>query len=163
MNPDWRRLATVVQQRRRELGLTQEAVRARGGPSTATMRMLEGGHQESYRPGILADLERALQWTAGSVEAILAGGDPVVAPPPDPAGRTSNMRRWDDSRPAARDDRYDALTDDADIRLVMDSDLPESDKHEIVRELLAERTVERRRRVELAHKFISRFRRVNGE
>ena len=57
--------------------MTQEDVRAAGGPSTATQRLIEGGHQSRYQPVILGRLETALKWERGSVRRILAGGDPV--------------------------------------------------------------------------------------
>jgi hypothetical protein len=49
-----------------------------GGPSTSTMRMIEGGLQDSYKPAVLARLEDVLRWRRGSVRAVLAGGDPVA-------------------------------------------------------------------------------------
>ncbi len=76
---DWQRLAALVSERRADLGMTQEDVRAAGGPSTATMRLIEGGHQSRYQPVILGRLETALKWERGSVRRILAGGDPVAA------------------------------------------------------------------------------------
>jgi hypothetical protein len=95
---DWQRLAACVRDRRSDLGLTQEETAAAGGPSTATLRLIENGRQGGYRPAILRALERALQWERGSVRAILDGGDPapadddatlpgippVAAPDPDP-------------------------------------------------------------------------------
>ena len=77
---DWQRLAALVSERRGDLRMTQEEVRAAGGPSTATQRLIEGGRQSRYQPRILADLEAALGWQRGSVRRILAGGDPVLAP-----------------------------------------------------------------------------------
>jgi hypothetical protein len=74
---DWRRLAEAARDRRNELGFTQEDARAAGGPSTATMRLIEGALQEGYTPAILRRLEGALRWAPGSVRAVLAGGDPV--------------------------------------------------------------------------------------
>jgi hypothetical protein len=76
---DWERLAACVRERRTDLGLTQEDVRSAGGPSTATMRLIEGALQTSYQPAILARLENALGWRRGSVRRILAGGDPEIA------------------------------------------------------------------------------------
>lgn len=76
---DWRRLASKVIERRNELGLTQEDVRAAGGPSTATMRLVEGALQDSYKDASLARLERALQWRVGSIDRILQGLDPITA------------------------------------------------------------------------------------
>lgn len=43
------------------------------------MRLIEGALQDSYRPGVLADLERGIRWKHGSVDSILAGGDPTPA------------------------------------------------------------------------------------
>jgi hypothetical protein len=74
---NWARLAEAARDRRSELGLTQEDARAAGGPSTATMRLIEGALQDGYTPAILRRLEVALRWTPGSVRAVLAGGDPV--------------------------------------------------------------------------------------
>lgn len=74
---DWRRLATYVNKRRHLLGLTQQDIRSLGGPSTATMRLIEGALQDSYRPMVLSSLEKALRWAPGSIEAILAGGEPT--------------------------------------------------------------------------------------
>ena len=74
---DWDRLAEATRERRVELGLTQEDVRAAGGPSTATMRLIEGALQHGYQPATLRDLEQALRWERGSVGRLLDGGDPV--------------------------------------------------------------------------------------
>ena len=77
---DWQRLADFVSERRADLGMTQEDVRAAGGPSTATQRLSEGNLQSRYQPVILGRLETALKWERGSVRRILAGGDPVLTP-----------------------------------------------------------------------------------
>lgn len=74
---DWRRLATQIARRRRELGMTQREVQEAGGPSVATLRNLEAGTQDSYQGVVLGRLEQALRWRVGSVEATLAGGDPT--------------------------------------------------------------------------------------
>ncbi|MFG1659009.1 hypothetical protein ACGFIY_21005 [Micromonospora chersina] len=73
---DWQRLGTYVTRRRNELGLTQSQVQARGGPSIATVRNIELAVKDSYRDGNLRALERALDWPAGAVDRILAGGEP---------------------------------------------------------------------------------------
>lgn len=80
---DWQRLAKYVVDRRNAYGWTQEDVRAAGGPSTATMRLIEGARQDSYKPRVLASLERALLWRPGSVDAILNGGDPTLTSGPE--------------------------------------------------------------------------------
>lgn len=90
---DWRALAEAVLSRRAVLDLTQEDVAAAGGPSTSTMRLIEGALQDGYTPVILRRLEDALRWKRGSVRDVIAGGSPVpleeVAPrapaPPPPS------------------------------------------------------------------------------
>jgi hypothetical protein len=90
---DWPRLAAAVRDRRGELGLTQEQAAAAGGPSTATMRLIEGALQDSYTPATLRKLEGALHWKRGSVRDILSGGSPAPLeqeaprPPARPAVR----------------------------------------------------------------------------
>jgi hypothetical protein len=74
----------LVRERRDDLGLTQAAVAAAGGPSSATMRLIEGALQQGYQPAILNRLEDAIRWQRGSVRTVLDGGDPV---PLERAGR----------------------------------------------------------------------------
>lgn len=85
---DWPRLARFVRDRRDELGMSQEDVRAAGGPSTATMNMIENpDHRRAgYSRSTYSKLERALRWQPMSARAILKGGDPS---PVDDAGRSS--------------------------------------------------------------------------
>jgi hypothetical protein len=109
---DWPRLAQHVRERRVELGMTQEDVRAAGGPSTATMTLIEGAKQDKYELYILARLENALRWRKGSIRDILAGGDalplgsdrPEPGPDDDPVARLADFARWLDSQP---DDEYE--------------------------------------------------------
>jgi transcriptional regulator with XRE-family HTH domain len=75
---DWSRLGRLVRDRRTELGLTQAEVHTAGGPSPATLYLLETGGRDSYRPQVLRRLERALGWRAGSVRRVLAGGQPML-------------------------------------------------------------------------------------
>lgn len=157
MANDWRRLGKYVEERRRGLGLTQEDVRARGGPSTATMRLIEGALQDSYRPSILGRLERSLDWSAGSVQAILEGSEPTEAPRLRlPAQRVGGNR-------GDHPDEEPVPADDADIELVMDSDLPYEEKSRIVRELIEERGEERRRRYQRAQRLVDMYRRASGD
>jgi hypothetical protein len=75
---NWSHLGRLVRERRTELGLTQAEVQSAGGPSPATLYLIETGRHGSYRPQVLRRLERALGWRAGSVRAVLAGGQPVL-------------------------------------------------------------------------------------
>ncbi|GEL19455.1 hypothetical protein PA7_32920 [Pseudonocardia asaccharolytica DSM 44247 = NBRC 16224] len=89
---DWAQLGRLVRERRAELGLTQAEVYSAGGPSPATLYLLESGHRGSYRPHILCRLERALDWGAGSIRRVLAGGRPILG-------------EADETLPPIRDDR----------------------------------------------------------
>lgn len=79
---NWRLLAEEVTKRRIDLGMTQQDVQAAGGPAQSTLRHIEGAHQDTYRKVVLRRLEKALAWEAGSVDAILAGGEPTVSASP---------------------------------------------------------------------------------
>ncbi|OZE77153.1 hypothetical protein CH305_18115 [Rhodococcus sp. 15-649-2-2] len=48
-----------------------------GGPSTATLRGIEGGKGGDYRAGTLEPLEKILRWQIGSISEILRGNDPI--------------------------------------------------------------------------------------
>lgn len=74
---DWRRLAELTEKRRTELRLSQPDVQQRGGPSVATLRLIEGALSEGYRERTFSQLEHALRWGTGSVQRILQGGDPT--------------------------------------------------------------------------------------
>ena len=75
---DWHHLAQQVRDRREELGLTQENLAALGGPSTATLRLIENAAARSYRAKTLRQLEAALGWQEQSARRILAGLKPVL-------------------------------------------------------------------------------------
>lgn len=77
MNSEWSLVAPYVLARRKELGLTQEDIKQRGGPSAALVRQLENGNYDAaMNPAIEGGLERALRWKVGSLESIKHGGEP---------------------------------------------------------------------------------------
>ncbi len=88
----WLRLGRMLERRRAELGygFRQRAifVRARGAGaiSLKTISRLEKGERGSYPESTLGTVEAMYQWSPGSVEAVLTGGEAnplVAAPPPD--------------------------------------------------------------------------------
>ncbi len=88
----WLRLGRVLERRRGELGyeFRQRArfVRERGGGriSVKTISRLEKGERGSYPESTIGTIEAMYQWSPGSVEAVLMGGEPnmiLVAPPAD--------------------------------------------------------------------------------
>jgi transcriptional regulator with XRE-family HTH domain len=74
----WEKLGAEVRERRIDLGLTQEQLVERGGPSTPTLRAIENDRAGRLSPRLRRSLERALQWSSGSVDRILAGEAPAV-------------------------------------------------------------------------------------
>jgi transcriptional regulator with XRE-family HTH domain len=90
----WEVLGDAVRHRRKELGLTQADVTARGGPSVETVRAIENNRAGRLGRQSRRALERAIEWDEGSIDAVLEGGIPrlfatttaeVSAPPAAPA------------------------------------------------------------------------------
>jgi hypothetical protein len=79
-SPQRQRLRTLMEARREELRLPWTEVAAAGGTSVKTISNVRIGEQ-----GILPEtrhmIETGLRWAPGSIEAILAGGDPAPLPP----------------------------------------------------------------------------------
>jgi len=72
----WQAVARRVADRRRELGLSVAAAAARGGVDEATWERVEAAARPGYRRHREEGVCRALGWTPGSIERILAGGEP---------------------------------------------------------------------------------------
>lgn len=77
---EWRRLGEEVKRRRGYLGFKsrREFAEATDFPAK-TLSDLEQGKRTTFTPDTFARLEGALQWESGSVQAVLAGGDPKPA------------------------------------------------------------------------------------
>lgn len=87
MSGDWNRLGAYVVQRRNELGYgSQAALGEASDVSYRTISRLETGH--SIGKNNLRKLEQALLWELGSVDAIIAGGDPTPI-----KGQSTEVRR----------------------------------------------------------------------
>lgn len=85
-----KRLGQAVVARRIELGM--RTTKALSEEASLTPRMLgdlENGRRDNFSGGTKAQIERALQWKPGSIDATLAGGDPtpilggIVLPEPE--------------------------------------------------------------------------------
>lgn len=66
---DWQRLAGKIRKRRAELDLSQQQVADAARVSLRTVASLESGQPAKERT--LVRVERALEWTAGSMDAVL--------------------------------------------------------------------------------------------
>lgn len=93
---DRERVARRVRERRLELGMTQEEVATSGGPSTATLRLIENASPTIPRLKSQRQLENALEWEPGSYRALLRGDEPTervaIKPPAHPGRRYSDPR-----------------------------------------------------------------------
>lgn len=75
---DWGHLAEVLEERISELNLTQSEIQSRGGPSPAKVREIINRRANSLSPSKRRDLERAVEWEPGSVDAALKGEPPTT-------------------------------------------------------------------------------------
>jgi hypothetical protein len=91
-NDAWLRLGRMLERRRGELGygFRQRArfARERGGGmiSVKTISRLENGERASYPESTVGTVEAMYQWSPGSVERVLTGGEPnplLLGPAPD--------------------------------------------------------------------------------
>jgi transcriptional regulator with XRE-family HTH domain len=83
MTNDWDRLARAIRERRRVLDLTQQQLADAARVTRTTVKNLEGARKPTSRlPSSMGALEQALGWAVGSGEAVLAGGEPTPAAPP---------------------------------------------------------------------------------
>jgi transcriptional regulator with XRE-family HTH domain len=85
MAQDWKRLAEAVRHERRRRGLTQKALADSAGVVEASVQKLERGDGYERRPTAPYAVAEAFGWTRGSIESILAGGEPMSASPREAA------------------------------------------------------------------------------
>lgn len=77
---DRKRLARLVIARRVELGMhTTKALAKDAGLSPRMLGDVENGRRDNFSSGAKAQIERALRWDPGSIDAILRGGDPTTS------------------------------------------------------------------------------------
>lgn len=94
MADDWIRLGAMVRERREDLGLTQADVQNLDGPSPASLRMIENGRAQTMIRNKRRKLEAALKWRPGSIDDILAGGDPA---PSSESVRIPHIRQFSEA------------------------------------------------------------------
>ena len=73
MSPNLKALGQAVYERRSMLGLTQDQVAARGGPSDTTLTRIEAGEPPVPMAATLRKLDVGLSWTPGSARRVLDG------------------------------------------------------------------------------------------
>lgn len=90
-----KRLGHAVVARRTDLGMrTTKALAELADLSPRMLGDVENGRRDNFSPGAKAQIERALQWEPGSIDAVLAGGDPTPMPsPPRPVTDEADYKR----------------------------------------------------------------------
>ncbi|UGT42828.1 helix-turn-helix domain-containing protein [Nocardia yamanashiensis] len=73
--PDIKALSERVKARRKENGWTQADVARKGGPAAGAISQIERCLMESPAEDVLAKLDTALEWPAGTAEGILRGAE----------------------------------------------------------------------------------------
>lgn len=96
----WEKLAEAVKARRNELGLTQADIGRLGGPSPAVVGAIENNRATQLSPRLRRGLDEALQWEAGSVSRVLAGGQATPINPKSPTDPgVADPARWGGAAP----------------------------------------------------------------
>jgi transcriptional regulator with XRE-family HTH domain len=85
------RLDEAMRQRRVQLGLSWEDIATAADITSAHLRRIRVG-QYLPRDTTAAKLERAFRWSPGSIDTVLAGGEPT---PLDPAPASADKERPD--------------------------------------------------------------------
>lgn len=80
------KLEAAMEQRRVELRMSWREVSSAAGMSYEGLRAIRKGDRHP-NPVTKGRIEDALQWSSGSVDAVLAGGEPTPAQPPQPSLR----------------------------------------------------------------------------
>jgi transcriptional regulator with XRE-family HTH domain len=76
MDAHWDALATAIAQRRKVLRYSQLELAKEADVSRATVQKLESATGPGTTRKVLTAIEQALNWLPGSIDAILAGGEP---------------------------------------------------------------------------------------
>lgn len=72
MKNEWVVIGELVRRRRDRLGLKQDELKARGGPGVATVGKIERAAQDGFPLRTQHQLEKALGWSLGTIEEVMA-------------------------------------------------------------------------------------------
>lgn len=81
MDRDWTRLGKALQAARRapSVGLTQEEMAEALGVGRSVIQLIEGGKEYKKPTASMRTYAARVGWAEGSIERVLAGGDPILA------------------------------------------------------------------------------------
>ncbi|WP_018384627.1 helix-turn-helix domain-containing protein [Wenjunlia vitaminophila] len=153
MSTDWERLGRELVEARKALGLTQRQVADRIGVSRTPIQSIERGDPRAKPTGTMRSYARLVGWQDGSLEAVLAGREPIREGAPE--GRPARQAPEVDDLPVlvAEELREGALLgatvldltelgSDARMIVIMKG-RPDASPEEIRRDLLAWRRTQR--------------------
>lgn len=132
---DWERLGRLVVAARVAGGMhSREQFASASGFSTRFLGDVEKARRTNYDQASLARLEKVLGWKPGSIDSILAGGEPT--------------RVQAGTEDTAEDDDFADL--ELEVRMILEWDLPENVKQDLITEAwrLRERQLAARRRLD---------------
>lgn len=104
---EWDRLGEFVAKRMDELSLKQAEIQQRGGPSPAKVREITSRRATAMSPSKRRDLERAIEWKPGSIDTVLAGGQPQGIDDAGGLDRREQARRIVNAAPTTHDKYFD--------------------------------------------------------
>lgn len=118
MDPNWAALAAAIKKRRKTLRYSQSALAKAAGLSRSTIQKLEWATAENIEHETMIKLESGLEWGAGSVNAVLGGGNAaqLTKIPSDPADLE---RRYRHSETVVEGGRVLKIVDDMLLKVYM--------------------------------------------
>lgn len=81
----WQRLGEMIVERRIQLGWTQAQFSVAADVAAKVISDMENGRRSDYQVPTLVKVQTALGWEVGSIQDVLAGGQPTVRPNARPA------------------------------------------------------------------------------
>lgn len=77
----WQRLGEMIVERRVEIGWTQAQFSVAAGVAAKVISDMENGRRADYQISTLVKVQTALGWATGSIQDVLAGGEPTLRIP----------------------------------------------------------------------------------
>lgn len=74
----WVRLGELIKLRMATRSLHPNDIEEAGGPKPTKLREIVNGRAQTIRQSLKVNLEKVLDWTPGSIDLVLAGGDPIA-------------------------------------------------------------------------------------
>jgi transcriptional regulator with XRE-family HTH domain len=99
MDRDWVRLGKALQAARKASGVTQEKLADELGVGRSAVQLIERGKEFNKPSQTQRAFARRVGWVEGSIEAVLAGGEPTLAPSAVPPASAADDARVESRLP----------------------------------------------------------------